>query len=211
MLGNVLTKKLGVKAGDRIGTFAWNNYQHVEFYFGIPGAGGSLPYFEHSPFPEQLAWIVNHAEDKVIFIDGTLLPLFQHFTNDGWFRTGDVATIDPNGYMNITDRTKDLVKSGGEWISTVELENIIMSHPQVLEAAVIAIPDEKWSERPMAMIAPTSDGDLTEDALRIFLEAQIAKFWMPYKFVFIDEIPKTSVGKFNKKVLRQQYSEGDLF
>ncbi|MCA9946364.1 MAG: long-chain-fatty-acid--CoA ligase, partial [Anaerolineales bacterium] len=135
----------------------------------------------------------------------------DYMTADGWFRTGDVSTISPEGYMNITDRTKDLVKSGGEWISTVELENAIMAHPQVLEAAVIAIPDTKWQERPLAAIVPTQDGyDLTAEAITTFLQDKVAKFWIPEKFIFVEEIPKTSVGKFNKKVLRSAYAEGEL-
>lgn len=135
----------------------------------------------------------------------------DYMTADGWFRTGDVSTINPDGYMNITDRTKDLVKSGGEWISTVELENAIMAHPQVLEAAVIAVPDEKWQERPLAAIVPTPDGQsLTAEEITAFLQDKVAKFWIPEKFIFVEEIPKTSVGKFNKKVLRSAYAEGDL-
>lgn len=133
------------------------------------------------------------------------------FTEDGWFGTGDVVTIAPDGFMNITDRTKDLVKSGGEWISSVELENAIMAHPKVMEAAVIAIPDEKWSERPLAAVVPTRDaGEITNEELRDFLSGKVAKFWIPDQFVVIDEIPKTSVGKFDKKVLRSQYAEGEL-
>lgn len=132
-------------------------------------------------------------------------------TADGWFRTGDVVTIDPDGYMTITDRIKDLVKSGGEWISTVELESAIIGHPKVLEAAVIAIPDEKWSERPLACVVRTPDGyNLTEQEIQEYLASQVAKFWIPDRIVFIDEVPKTSVGKFDKKVLRQQFVEGQL-
>ncbi len=135
----------------------------------------------------------------------------DYMTTDGWFRTGDVSTINPDGYMNITDRTKDLVKSGGEWISTVELENMIMAHPQVLEAAVIAVPDEKWQERPLAAIVPTQDGQsLTAEDITAFLQDKVAKFWIPERFIFVQEIPKTSVGKFNKKVLRSAYAEGEL-
>jgi acyl-CoA synthetase (AMP-forming)/AMP-acid ligase II len=134
-----------------------------------------------------------------------------YMTADGWFRTGDVCTVSPDGYMNITDRTKDLVKSGGEWISTVELENAIMAHPQILEAAVIAIPDEKWAERPLAAVVPTKDGlNLTSDDVIAFLQDKVAKFWLPDCIIFIDEIPKTSVGKFDKKVLRRQYADGKL-
>ena len=135
----------------------------------------------------------------------------DYMTEDGWFRTGDVSTITPDGYMNITDRTKDLVKSGGEWISTVELENAIMAHPQVLEAAVIAIPDDKWQERPLATVVPTQDGyGLTPEDIVTFLQDKVAKFWIPEKFIFVEEIPKTSVGKFNKKVLRNAYAKGEL-
>ena len=132
----------------------------------------------------------------------------EHFTSDGWFRTGDVATISEDGYMQITDRTKDLVKSGGEWISSVALENALMAHPGVMEAAVIAIPDEKWSERPMAVVVLAPDaGPVTDEELIAYLAREFAKFWLPEKIAFVDEIPKTSVGKFDKKVLRSRYAE----
>ena len=134
-----------------------------------------------------------------------------HFTSDGWFRTGDVATISEDGYMNITDRTKDLVKSGGEWISSVALENALMAHPKVMEAAVIAIPDERWGERPMAVAVPVSDaGSVTGEELTAYLAPQFARFWLPDEIAFVDEIPKTSVGKFDKKVLRHRYAEGQF-
>ena len=358
-----LLEGLGVEPGDRVGTFAWNNYQHVELYFGAPGAGAVLHTLNIRLFPEQLAYIINHAEDKVIFVDTTLLPLIERvaeqigavkhfvlfntppqdaeanlpgqiydyealmatageeyswrvedenqalglcytsgttghpkgalyshrsmylhtigscqaaalgltendvimpvvpqfhamawglpysainvganlvlpgphmqpsalaalmrgpwvarayykldggsdsFTADGWFRTGDVVTISEDGFMSVTDRTKDLVKSGGEWISSVELENLLMAHPQVLEAAVIAIPHERWQERPLAVYVPTKDADPpTADQLRRFLEPQIARFWLPDEFVQIDEIPKTGTGKFDKKVLRERFA-----
>ena len=138
-------------------------------------------------------------------------PSPDHFTDDGWFRTGDVVTMNSDGYMTITDRTKDLVKSGGEWISSLDLENTLMAHPKVLEAAVIAIPDERWSERPLGVVVLTPDaGEVTADDLRAFLAPQFAKFWLPEKFAFINAIPKTSVGKFDKKVLRRQYAAGEL-
>ncbi|HRQ42289.1 MAG TPA: long-chain fatty acid--CoA ligase [Chloroflexota bacterium] len=133
------------------------------------------------------------------------------FTRDGWFRTGDVVTMSPDGYMQIMDRTKDLVKSGGEWISTVELENAIMAHPQVMEAAVIAIPDDKWQERPLAAVVPTPDAqNLTSADITTFLEGKVAHWWIPETILFVDEIPKTSVGKFDKKVLRGRYAAGQL-
>jgi fatty-acyl-CoA synthase len=113
--------------------------------------------------------------------------------------------------MQITDRTKDLVKSGGEWISTVDLENEIMAHPKVMEAAVIAIPDEKWQERPLAAVVPTADGrDLTAEELVAFLSDRVAKWWLPDDYVFITEIPKTSTGKFSKRMLRDMHAAGEL-
>ena len=137
-------------------------------------------------------------------------PTPEHFTEDGWFRTGDVATIMPDGYLTITDRTKDLVKSGGEWISTVALESALMAHDEVLEAAVIAVPDEKWSERPLAVVVRTSDGGVSGDDLRQFLTSRFAKFEIPDRFLFAGELPKTSVGKFDKKVLRARVAAGTL-
>lgn len=135
----------------------------------------------------------------------------ENVTADGWFRTGDVATMSRDGYMNIKDRTKDLVKSGGEWISTVELENTIMGHPKVMEAAVIAIPDEKWQERPLAAVVLKADAsEATADEIAGYLEDKVAEFWLPDKVVFVKELPKTSVGKFDKKVLREMYAQGKL-
>ena len=127
----------------------------------------------------------------------------------GWFRTGDVSTIDPEGYMQIMDRTKDLVKSGGEWISSVDLENAIMAHPKVMEAAVIAVFHPKWQERPLACIAPFEQyrGQITKQEILDFLAGKITKWWLPDDIVFIDAVPKTSVGKFNKRVLREQFKD----
>jgi fatty-acyl-CoA synthase len=129
------------------------------------------------------------------------------FTEDGWLRTGDVATISPNGYVRLVDRTKDLVKSGGEWISSVELENAIMGHPKVSEAAVIGIPDEKWSERPLACVVPEEGEEITLDELREYLAERVPKWWIPGDMEVIDEVPKTSVGKFSKKTLRERFAE----
>lgn len=140
-----------------------------------------------------------------------LEPSQENFTLDGWFRTGDVATINNEGCMSITDRTKDLVKSGGEWISSVALENSLMSHPSVLEASVISIPDEKWTERPLGVVVlkPNMTTDYSELKEHL-INNHFAKFWIPEKIVFVSEIPKTSVGKFDKKVIRKRYSEGLL-
>jgi fatty-acyl-CoA synthase len=129
------------------------------------------------------------------------------FTSDGWLRTGDVATIDEHGYIRLVDRTKDLVKSGGEWISSVELENEIMAHPAVREAAVIGVPDQKWGERPLACVVVEEDQELSPGDLREFLTGRVAKWWIPENVEFIDEVPKTSVGKFSKKDLRERFPE----
>lgn len=128
----------------------------------------------------------------------------ERFTN-GWFRTGDVATIDSEGYVQIVDRTKDLVKSGGEWISSVELESAIMGHPDVMEAAVIAVPHEKWGERPLALVVPREGSQVTPEAILDHVRGQVARFAVPDEVMFIDEIPKTGVGKFDKKVLRERF------
>ena len=132
------------------------------------------------------------------------------FTSDGWFRTGDVVTIDPEGYMEITDRTKDLVKSGGEWISSVALESALMGHPKVFEAAVIAVPHEKWQERPVACVVPKAEhaNNIMKEELVEFLRPKFPKFWLPDDVVFINEMPKTSVGKFDKRALRERFREG---
>ena len=119
----------------------------------------------------------------------------EKWTDDGWFRTGDVATIDSEGYMRITDRTKDLIKSGGEWISSVDLENALMSHPQVQEAAVIAVPDSKWQERPLGVVVKKEGAECTVNDLRSFLAQRFAKWQIPDDFVFVESIPHTSTGK----------------
>jgi len=127
------------------------------------------------------------------------------WTDDGWFRTGDVATIDSEGYMRITDRTKDLIKSGGEWISSVDLENALMSHPLVQEAAVIGIPDPEWQERPLAVIVLKEGASATPELLRAHLAPRFPTWWLPDEFRFVAEIPRTSTGKFLKTKLREQY------
>ncbi len=125
-------------------------------------------------------------------------------TEDEWFRTGDVAKITPDGYVQIVDRTKDVIKSGGEWISSVELENAIMAHPKIMEAAVIGLAHPKWDERPIAYAVPKPEfkGQVTQEEVIDFLKDKVAKWWLPDEVRFIDEVPKTSVGKFDKKVLR---------
>ena len=127
-------------------------------------------------------------------------------TDDGWMRTGDIAAIDSSGSIRIADRTKDLIKSGGEWISSVDLENAIMSHPKVKEAAVIAVPDEKWGERPMACVVLVEEQTATEDDIIDHLRDMVVSWWLPDRVMFIDEVPKTSVGKFSKKTLRDRFT-----
>ena len=126
------------------------------------------------------------------------------FTMDGWFRTGDVVTIDPEGYLRITDRSKDLIKSGGEWISSVDVENALMGHPAVKEAAVVAVPHERWSERPVACVVFKEGAKASDEELRAWLEPRFAKFWLPDAFVFLQQIPRTATGKFLKAALREQ-------
>ncbi|MFC9926672.1 long-chain fatty acid--CoA ligase [Streptomyces sp. NPDC127190] len=134
------------------------------------------------------------------------------FSADGWLKTGDVGTISPDGFLTLTDRAKDVIKSGGEWISSVELENALMAHPDVAEAAVVAVPDDKWGERPLATVVLKEGAQTDFAALRAFLleEAHIAKWQLPERWTVIESVPKTSVGKFDKKVLRRRYAEGDL-
>jgi fatty-acyl-CoA synthase len=130
----------------------------------------------------------------------------HRLTADGWFCTGDVATINAEGYVTIVDRTKDVIKSGGEWISSVELENTIMAHPQVLEAAVIGLPHPTWQERPVAYLVPVPEhrDEVSAEAIRAFLQERVPRFWLPDDVRIVDEIPKTSVGKFDKKKLRAE-------
>jgi fatty-acyl-CoA synthase len=127
--------------------------------------------------------------------------------DDGWLRTGDVCKITPDGYIKITDRAKDVIKSGGEWISSLDLENAIMAHPGVAEAAVVGLKHPKWQERPVAFVVAAPGSGVTEDDLIAFLTERVATWWLPDRYMFIDELPKTGTGKFDKKVVRDQYAE----
>ena len=129
------------------------------------------------------------------------------WTEDGWFRTGDVGTIDAEGYLQIADRAKDLIKSGGEWISSVDLENALVAHPGVREAAVIAVPHPKWQERPVAVVVPCDGAKLSAEVLREFLKDRFAKWQLPDAFVFVEELPHTSTGKLLKAELRRRYQD----
>ena len=136
-------------------------------------------------------------------------PKSRTWTKDGWLRTGDVVTIDADGYMKITDRTKDLIKSGGEWISSVDLENALVGHHAIKEAAVIAIRHPKWQERPLACVVLKDGAQVSDEELRIFLGDKFAKWQLPDEFVFLPELPHTSTGKLLKSRLREQFREFD--
>ncbi len=191
------------------------------------------------PEEEEIEWrsktgrVVAGVEVRVVAEDGSILPndgesvgefevrgpwitgsyygdpTPERF-HDGWLCTGDIGSLDPRGYMQISDRTKDVIKSGGEWISSVELENEVMAHPGVVEAAVIAVPDERWSERPLVAVVVEAGSATSADQLVEFLGGRVSRWWLPERWVFIGEVPKTSVGKFDKKVLRAQYADGTL-
>ena len=169
-----------------------------------PGTMTELPWDDKATGELQVRgpWIaadyyhVEHSEDS--------------FTADGWLRTGDVGAIDRYGNIRLSDRTKDLVKSGGEWISSVELENHLMAHPAVAEAAVIAVPHPRWQERPLATVVLKPGESATKEELLEFLTPRVAKWWLPDDVVFIDEVPKTSVGKFSKKDLRARFADYQL-
>ena len=126
----------------------------------------------------------------------------------GWLRTGDVGRIDPQGYITLTDRAKDVIKSGGEWISSVDLENQLIAHPQVREAAVVGVPDERWQERPLAAVVLQEGAELGAEELREYLSDKVVRWWLPERWTFIEEIPRTSVGKYDKKTIRARYAEG---
>ncbi len=134
----------------------------------------------------------------------------ESFTDDGWLRTGDVATFDSQGYLRLVDRTKDVVKSGGEWISSVELENEVMAHPKVAEAAVVGMPHPKWQERPVAFVVVREGESVTKEEILTFLDGRVAKWWLPDDVIFIGAVPKTSVGKFSKKDLREQFKDYEI-
>ena len=176
----------------------------VEFRVVEPETTTRLPWDRNSRGELQVRgpWIASSYYDDE--------RAHESFTHDGWLRTGDVAVVDPEGYLFLVDRTKDLVKSGGEWISSVELENEIMAHPEIAEAAVIGVAHPRWGERPLACVVRTPGSALTAEDLLAFLAPRVAKWWLPDAIEFIDEVPKTSVGKFSKKTLRDRYADYTL-
>jgi fatty-acyl-CoA synthase len=129
--------------------------------------------------------------------------------DSGWLRTGDVGRIDPLSYVTLTDRAKDVIKSGGEWISSVELENHLIAHPAVLEASVVGVPDERWQERPLAVVVLNEGADATPQQLRKFLADKVVRWWLPERWTFVDQVPRTSVGKYDKKTIRARHADGD--
>jgi fatty-acyl-CoA synthase len=141
---------------------------------------------------------------------GDATPDPDKFSADGWLRTGDVGVLSPDGYLTLTDRAKDVIKSGGEWISSVELENALMAHPAVLEACVVGVPDERWGERPLATVVVREGHSVSAQELRDFLGSSMARWQLPERWAFIEAVPKTSVGKFDKKRVRAQYADGAL-
>jgi fatty-acyl-CoA synthase len=154
---------------------------------------------------------VGEIESRGSWITGAYYgdPAPEKF-HDGWLRTGDIGSITPNGYVRISDRSKDVIKSGGEWISSVELEGHLMAHPCVAEAAVVGVPDPRWTERPLACVVLRPDVSVTPSELQAFLAEYVAKWQLPERWTFIAEVPKTSVGKFDKKVLRARHENGEL-
>jgi fatty-acyl-CoA synthase len=137
-------------------------------------------------------------------------PLKRDAKGEGWFPTGDVATLDPDGYMQITDRSKDVIKSGGEWISSIELENIAIAHPAIAEAAAIGVKHPKWDERPVLVAVKKPGREVTREELLRFFEGKIAKWWMPDDVLFVPELPHTATGKLSKLTLRQQLKDYKL-
>jgi fatty-acyl-CoA synthase len=167
----------------------------------VDDAGAVVPWDGRTPGELQVRgpWVIRAYHDNP--------AAAAQFTADGWFRTGDVVTIDSEGYIQITDRTKDLIKSGGEWISSVDLEGLIMAHPKVLEAAVVAVPHPEWVERPLACVVPRAGlaEPLSAPDVLEFLRPHVPRWWLPDEVVFLDAIPKTGVGKFDKKLLRERF------
>jgi fatty-acyl-CoA synthase len=199
--------------------------------FGLPPAR-RLDGHDDMYYKVKAGRVVAGVEVRVVAEDGTILPHDgesvgefeirgpwvtgsyykeedQSKFHDGWLRTGDVGALDQQGYMTISDRTKDVIKSGGEWISSVELENAVMAHPDVFEASVIAVPDPKWSERPLVAVVPKPGRTPSPSDLVDFLTGRVPRWWLPDQWTFITEIPKTSVGKFDKKLMRAAFADGD--
>jgi fatty-acyl-CoA synthase len=154
---------------------------------------------------------VGELQLRGAWVTGSYLDIESDaFTADGWLRTGDVGHIDPQGYVQLTDRMKDVIKSGGEWISSVDLEDAILQTPGVSEVAVIGVADERWQERPLAVVVCSAEQPATAAQIRLVLQDLVAKFWVPEYWSFVADLPKTTVGKLDKKQLRLEHSNGQL-
>ena len=260
---------MGIEPGDRVATLAWNTARHMEVWFAAMGMGAVCHTLNPRLFIDQLRYIINHAQDRIVFTDLSFVPTPEldalppakrlhellkqgrvpfgvelTLTNDagaslphdgrafgrlrvrgpyvarGYFKgdggdildadgfldTGDIATIDPLGFMQITDRAKDLIKSGGEWISSIEIEDLVAGHPKVALAAVIGVPDPKWEERPLLIVKLRPGERATREEMLAFLQGKIARWWMPGEVRFVDEIPLGATGKVDKKQLRELYA-----
>ncbi len=160
------------------------------------GPGGQLWNVGPAQRPQQITGSYYKDDDPAKF-------------HDGWLRTGDVGSMDARGFIRLSDRAKDVIKSGGEWISSMELENVLMAHPDVAEAAVIGVADDKWGERPLAAVVIRPGADVTAEKLRAFMTEQIPRWQLPERWCFVAEVPKTSVGKFSKRQMREAYLRGD--
>jgi fatty-acyl-CoA synthase len=165
--------------GDRVATLAWNNFRHFEIEHGVTGLGA--------------VW---HA----------INPRLISSQEDDWFNTGDLAVMDGNNYIQLTDRAKDVIKSGGEWISSIDVENLAAGCPGVAEAAVIGIPHPKWEERPLLVVVPAAGATVTARSIAAHLEGKIAKWWMPDDVVFVDALSYGATGKIQKMELRRRFA-----
>lgn len=216
----------GIKPGDRVATLAMNHYRHFELFYGVSGLGAVLHTVNPRLFEDQIAYICNHAEDRILLFDPAFLPPVSALTprletiekyvvlaglealdEEGWLPTGDVATLDAQGYLHITDRLKDVIKSGGEWISSVEIENLAYDHPDVKLAAVVAVHHPKWEERPLLVIAPNEGAVPTKQSILDCIRPHVAKWWLPDYVVFVQDMPMTATGKIKKIALREQFKD----
>ncbi|MGW0855686.1 long-chain fatty acid--CoA ligase [Streptomyces sp. NPDC002690] len=217
--GMTETSPLGTMANPPAGLSAEEEWPYRVTQGRFPaGVEGRLvgPGGEHLPWDNESAgelevrgpWIAGAYYGGA---DGEHLRPEDKFSQDGWLKTGDVGVISPDGFLTLTDRAKDVIKSGGEWISSVELENAIMAHPDVAEAAVVAVPDDKWGERPLATVVLKEGAVVGFESLKTFLaESGVAKWQLPERWTVIEAVPKTSVGKFDKKVIRKRHADGEL-
>ena len=206
-------------AAAEVGSDAYWRYREAQGRL-LVGVEGRLigPDGEEQPWDSEAVgelevrgpWITASYYENGTENDADRREMAAKFSDDGWLRTGDVGSLSKDGFLYLTDRAKDVIKSGGEWISSVDLENALMAHPSVQEASVVGVPDDKWGERPLASVVVAEGETVTPDELADFLEGKVAHWQVPERWAFIEEVPKTSVGKFDKKVLRKQYAAGEL-